>query len=126
MACHPHHHVNLALPKHYPVDTPARCCCWQSQAPPAAVCPTLLCACAQKSWHSASVIVPSVALTHVRTSCTLCRVEMFLLEDDKVVVNEIAPRPHNSGHYTMDACETSQFEQARRCHPALHSMWRQH
>ncbi|WP_417900965.1 5-(carboxyamino)imidazole ribonucleotide synthase [Bacillus haimaensis] len=38
-------------------------------------------------------------------------VEMFLLEDGTVYINELAPRPHNSGHFTIDACETSQFEQ---------------
>ncbi|MDU0810902.1 MAG: 5-(carboxyamino)imidazole ribonucleotide synthase [Burkholderia sp.] len=43
----------------------------------------------------------------------LC-VEFFVLEDDSLVVNEIAPRPHNSGHYTIDACVTSQFEQQVR------------
>ncbi len=37
-------------------------------------------------------------------------VELFLLHDDSLVVNEIAPRPHNSGHYTIDACDVSQFE----------------
>lgn len=37
-------------------------------------------------------------------------VEMFLEEDGAVLVNELAPRPHNSGHYTIEACETSQFE----------------
>ena len=37
-------------------------------------------------------------------------VEMFLLEDGEIYVNEIAPRPHNSGHYTIEACETSQYE----------------
>lgn len=37
-------------------------------------------------------------------------VEMFLLEGGAVLVNELAPRPHNSGHYTIEACETSQFE----------------
>lgn len=37
-------------------------------------------------------------------------VEMFLLPNGEVLVNEIAPRPHNSGHYTQDACVTSQFE----------------
>jgi len=37
-------------------------------------------------------------------------VEMFLLDDDRVLINEIAPRPHNSGHYTIEACVTSQFE----------------
>ena len=37
-------------------------------------------------------------------------VEMFALEDGSVVLNEIAPRPHNSGHYTIEACACSQFE----------------
>jgi 5-(carboxyamino)imidazole ribonucleotide synthase len=39
----------------------------------------------------------------------LC-VEFFVLKDGSLIVNEIAPRPHNSGHYTMDACLSSQFE----------------
>ncbi|WHY01038.1 5-(carboxyamino)imidazole ribonucleotide synthase [Neobacillus sp. DY30] len=38
-------------------------------------------------------------------------VEMFLSAGDKIYINELAPRPHNSGHYTIEACETSQFEQ---------------
>lgn len=37
-------------------------------------------------------------------------VEMFLLPSGEILLNEIAPRPHNSGHYTIDACATSQFE----------------
>ena len=37
-------------------------------------------------------------------------VELFELESGEVLVNELAPRPHNSGHYTIEACETSQFE----------------
>jgi len=41
-------------------------------------------------------------------------VEFFLLKDGRLLVNEIAPRPHNSGHYTIDACECSQFEQQLR------------
>lgn len=41
-------------------------------------------------------------------------IELFLTADDQVLVNEIAPRTHNSGHYTLDACETSQFEQQLR------------
>lgn len=41
-------------------------------------------------------------------------IEMFLTHDNKVLVNEIAPRPHNSGHYTIEACITSQFEQHLR------------
>jgi 5-(carboxyamino)imidazole ribonucleotide synthase len=43
----------------------------------------------------------------------LC-VEFFVLGDNRLVVNEMAPRPHNSGHYTVDACVTSQFEQQVR------------
>jgi len=39
----------------------------------------------------------------------LC-VEFFVLEDGSLVVNEMAPRPHNSGHYTLDACDVSQFD----------------
>jgi 5-(carboxyamino)imidazole ribonucleotide synthase len=39
----------------------------------------------------------------------LC-VEFFVLADNSLVVNEIAPRPHNSGHYSQDACDVSQFE----------------
>ncbi|MFA7290018.1 MAG: 5-(carboxyamino)imidazole ribonucleotide synthase [Melioribacteraceae bacterium] len=37
-------------------------------------------------------------------------IEFFLTVDNKILVNEIAPRPHNTGHYTLDACVTSQFE----------------
>ena len=40
--------------------------------------------------------------------------ELFLLPDNTLLVNELAPRPHNSGHYTQDACATSQFEQHLR------------
>ena len=43
----------------------------------------------------------------------LC-VEFFLTRDGKLLINEVAPRPHNSGHYTVDACMTSQFEQQLR------------
>lgn len=41
-------------------------------------------------------------------------VEFFLKENGELLVNEIAPRPHNSGHHTLDACVTSQFEQQLR------------
>ena len=44
---------------------------------------------------------------------TLC-VEFFLTEDENLLINELAPRPHNSGHLTFDACVTSQFEQQLR------------
>ena len=41
-------------------------------------------------------------------------IELFLTADAQVLINEIAPRTHNSGHYTLDACRTSQFEQQLR------------
>ena len=41
-------------------------------------------------------------------------VEFFVSQEGDVLANEIAPRPHNSGHFTLDACETSQFEQQVR------------
>ncbi|WP_414552942.1 5-(carboxyamino)imidazole ribonucleotide synthase [Anabaena sp. CCY 0017] len=55
-------------------------------------------------------------------------IELFLTAAGKILVNEIAPRTHNSGHFSLDACETSQFEQHLRVvcglplgNPALHS-----
>jgi 5-(carboxyamino)imidazole ribonucleotide synthase len=44
----------------------------------------------------------------------LLAVEMFVTEGGAILVNELAPRPHNSGHWTIDACVTSQFEQLVR------------
>jgi 5-(carboxyamino)imidazole ribonucleotide synthase len=44
----------------------------------------------------------------------LLAIEMFVTADDQILVNELAPRPHNSGHWTLDACITSQFEQLVR------------
>jgi len=46
--------------------------------------------------------------------CGVITVEFFVLKDGSLLVNEIAPRPHNTGHYTLDACITSQFEQQVR------------
>ncbi len=43
----------------------------------------------------------------------LC-VELFVTHGDELIINELAPRPHNSGHFTFDACVTSQFEQQLR------------
>lgn len=57
----------------------------------------------------------SVALNYVGVMC----VEFFVLKDGSLVANEIAPRPHNSGHYTMDACACSQFEQQVRAMAGL-------
>jgi len=44
----------------------------------------------------------------------LLAIEMFVTGEGEVLVNELAPRPHNSGHWTLDACVTSQFEQLVR------------
>ena len=44
----------------------------------------------------------------------LLAVEMFQTEDDEILVNEVAPRPHNSGHYSIEAAYTNQFEQHLR------------
>jgi 5-(carboxyamino)imidazole ribonucleotide synthase len=44
----------------------------------------------------------------------LLAVEMFLKHDGKLIINELAPRPHNSGHWTIEGCVTSQFEQQVR------------
>ena len=44
----------------------------------------------------------------------LLAIEMFVTADERVLVNELAPRPHNSGHWTLDAAVTSQFEQTVR------------
>jgi 5-(carboxyamino)imidazole ribonucleotide synthase len=46
--------------------------------------------------------------------CGVMAVEFFVTTGDELLINEIAPRPHNSGHYTLDACATSQFEQQVR------------
>lgn len=59
---------------------------------------------AQQAVAAAKSIADGVDYTGV-----LC-VEFFVLEDGSLVVNEIAPRPHNSGHYSQNACDVSQFE----------------
>jgi 5-(carboxyamino)imidazole ribonucleotide synthase len=48
----------------------------------------------------------AVGVSYVGVLC----VEFFVLQDGSMVVNEMAPRPHNSGHYTLDACDQSQFD----------------
>lgn len=68
-------------------------------------------------------IAPDVAERAVETACRvvgaldylgLLAVEMFVMPDGRVLANEIAPRPHNSGHWTIDGAATSQFEQTVR------------
>jgi 5-(carboxyamino)imidazole ribonucleotide synthase len=56
----------------------------------------------------------AIALADALQYCGVLAVEFFVTKDARLMVNEIAPRPHNSGHYTLDACATSQFEQQVR------------
>ncbi|SFU97973.1 5-(carboxyamino)imidazole ribonucleotide synthase [Pseudoduganella namucuonensis] len=65
-------------------------------------------ACAGTAQRAAQAIVAELGYVGV-----LC-IEFFVLADGSLVVNEMAPRPHNSGHYTIDACVTSQFAQQVR------------
>ncbi|MEJ2059391.1 MAG: 5-(carboxyamino)imidazole ribonucleotide synthase [Gammaproteobacteria bacterium] len=57
--------------------------------------------------------VMAVQLADALDYCGVLAVEFFVV-DGQLLVNELAPRPHNSGHYTLDACVTSQFEQQVR------------
>lgn len=63
---------------------------------------------AEKARTTAMVV--SEAMQHVG----LLAIEMFLTKDDEILVNEVAPRPHNSGHYSIEASYTNQFEQHLR------------
>lgn len=54
------------------------------------------------------------ALAEHLNYCGLLAVEFFLTRQNELLINEIAPRPHNSGHFTLDACLTTQFEQQVR------------
>ncbi|MGH7256446.1 MAG: 5-(carboxyamino)imidazole ribonucleotide synthase [Nitrospirales bacterium] len=71
---------------------------------PAALPPDL----AEEASHLATAVVE--ALEGIGVFC----VELFFLQDGRFVINEVAPRPHNSGHYSLDACTVSQFEQQLR------------
>ncbi|QYS89584.1 5-(carboxyamino)imidazole ribonucleotide synthase [Flavobacterium davisii] len=63
------------------------------------------------AWKAREVALKvSEAMNHVG----LLAVEMFQTEKDEIIVNEVAPRPHNSGHYSIEASYTSQFEQHLR------------
>ncbi len=62
-----------------------------------------------------SVALESAAtLAQALDYCGVMAVEFFLTTGGQLLINEVAPRPHNSGHYTLDACVTSQFEQQVR------------
>ena len=70
--------------------------------------PNVDAACAREAQDAARAIVARLGYVGV-----LC-IEFFVLADGSLVVNEMAPRPHNSSHYTIDACVTSQFAQQVR------------
>lgn len=73
--------------------------------------------------HAPAALSPDLAREAVELAERIARelglvgllaVEMFLTRDGRLLVNELAPRPHNSGHWTIDACAVSQFEQQVR------------
>lgn len=69
-------------------------------APATGVAPTLL---AQAELHARAI---AEAFQYVGVLC----IEFFVLTDDRLLANEMAPRPHNSGHHSIDSCSHSQFE----------------
>jgi 5-(carboxyamino)imidazole ribonucleotide synthase len=84
--------------------------------------PSVSAAVSAQAYESAHKIAASMGYVGV-----LC-VEFFVLQDGSIVANEMAPRPHNSGHHTIDACDVSQFELQVRAmtglplvEPQLHS-----
>ncbi|PWA00727.1 hypothetical protein BB558_003191 [Smittium angustum] len=65
---------------------------------------------AVKVLNSTKVTIDEEGTKKTPKSAGVFGVELFLLENNEILVNEVAPRPHNSGHYTIEACETSQYE----------------
>lgn len=63
---------------------------------------------------AASATQIAMSIAEKLAYCGVMAVEFFVAKSGELLVNEIAPRPHNSGHYTLDACTTSQFEQQVR------------
>ncbi|WP_391204215.1 5-(carboxyamino)imidazole ribonucleotide synthase [Psychrobacillus sp. L4] len=57
-----------------------------------------------------AIIAAETIANHLNLVGTLA-VEMFVLENNEILINELAPRPHNSGHYSIEACSISQFHQ---------------
>ena len=62
--------------------------------------------------HSAQAVLEGALISLLVVG--LLAVEMFLLPGEEILINELAPRPHNSGHFSFDASVTSQFEQQLR------------
>ncbi len=61
-----------------------------------------------------AAVALALEIAHALELVGVLAVEMFLMGDGRLLVNELAPRPHNSGHFSFDACVTSQFEQQLR------------
>ncbi len=74
----------------------------------------LLCPAAVESHIAAEAEALAVRTVEAMQGVGVFGVELFLTEDQRVLVNEIAPRTHNSGHHTIEACITDQFEQHLR------------
>lgn len=66
---------------------------------------------AETAKHATTLALKSISCL---SGAGIFGVELFLLKDGTMLLNEVAPRPHNSGHYTIEACATSQFEQHLR------------
>ena len=62
----------------------------------------------QKNWRKKLDIALQTARCF--NSIGLLAVELFITENDEILINEVAPRPHNSGHHTIECCLTSQFD----------------
>jgi len=71
---------------------------------PASIAPSL----------AAEAVALAEAVARALDVVGLLAVEMFVTRDGRLLINELAPRPHNSGHWTLDACPVSQFEQLVR------------
>jgi 5-(carboxyamino)imidazole ribonucleotide synthase len=63
---------------------------------------------------AAKALESAMSIAAALDYCGVLAVEFFVLDDGRLLINEIAPRPHNSGHFTLNACLTSQFEQQVR------------
>ena len=74
------------------------------------ICRTTLCPAAVSPQTAAEAQAVASAAVRCLPGVGIFGVELFALPDGSVVLNEVAPRPHNSGHYTIEACACSQFE----------------
>ena len=74
----------------------------------------LVCPAAVNAQVAANAEALAVAVIEAFDVCGLLAVELFLTKTGAILVNEVAPRPHNSGHHSIDSCYTSQFQQHLR------------